>query len=51
MVVTDEKAAEIEAKLAAIASDTPYEAPEPEAEKTEESTVEVDPPQEEAAVE
>ena len=51
MVVTDEKAAEIEAKLAAIASDTPYEAPEPEAEKTEEVVVETTLTQEEAAVE
>ena len=51
MVVTDEKAAEIEAKLASIASDTPYEAPEPEAVTTEETVVETVPTKEEAAVE
>ncbi len=52
MEVTAEKAQEIEAKLAAIASDTPVVEPEPvKAEESPESAVEADPTPVEAAVE
>lgn len=51
MEVTDEKAAEIEAKLAAIISDEPYVAPEVEATETPEAVVETAPTPVEAAVE